>query len=289
MKALLGLLALAVVGSSTAPSSTDNVQPSSGADFDAIVRDLGKPIPFDRVFADAQAIPRFRGEFETSAQFEERRAAALAKCQQRYLIEAPVDPEYVRYDADKQVLIVAIYALTNTSASSDELSSVFGYGSELSKAGTEIKYDILGSGNVIWPLPREQRDVGTYDGSNAFGATVPVTKQEQIARGVFDRQGKHRESVWTETPEPYVKDSPPVAFEIKADPQGAKALKQGGLRAAILVAPKAPFYATGVDHFAPTIRAPYDRTTEVRYLIADIECAALYDTGGELLATRATR
>jgi hypothetical protein len=159
MKALLGLLALAVVGSSTtAPNGTDNVQPSSSVAFDAIVRELGKPIPFDRVFADARAIPRFKDEFETSAQFEERRAAALAKCQQRYLIEAPVDPEYVRYDADKQVLIVAIYALTNTSASSDELSAVFGYGSELSKAGAEVKYDILGSGNVIWPLPRREED-----------------------------------------------------------------------------------------------------------------------------------
>jgi len=106
---------------------------------------------------------------------------------------------------------------------------------------------------------------------------------------VFEREGQFEEDVWTEAQTPYVEDSPPVAFEIKVDLQRAKGLKQGGLRAAIVVSPIAPFYATGVDRFAPTIRAPYDCTTEVRYLICDVECAAIYDASGELLATRATR
>lgn len=290
----LPLLAMGIVvlgaGCATPPARVAGA-PSSrpAADFDALVRELRGPVPFDRVFADAQAIPRFKDEFETRAQFEERQAAALAEFQQRYLIDVPVDSEYVRYDADRQVLVIATYALTNTLASRDELGSAFGYGSDLSRAGVEVKYGILGSGNVMWALPREQRDVGTYDGSNAFGATVTIKKQEGIARGVFERQGKYEENVWTEARAPYVKDSPPVAFEIKADPQRAKAIKQGGLRAAILVSPRAPFYATGVDHFAPTVRVPYDRTTEVRYLIGDIQCAVIYDAGGQLLATRATR
>lgn len=280
----------AAAGSTRAPSRKDNIEPRKAEPtFEATVRELGEPVAFDPVFAAIQAVPRFQDEFETSAQFGERQAAALAKCRERYLIEVPVDPEYVRYDADRQVLVVATYALTNTSASRDELGSVFGYGSELRKAGEEIEYDILGSGNVMWAFPREQEDVGTYEGSNAFGASATIVKQERIACGVFDRRGKHRENVWTETPEPYVKDSPPVAFEIEAEPQRAKALKQGGLRAAILVEPKAPYYGTGVDTFTPTIRAPYDRTTEVRYFIADIQCAALYDAEGALLATRKTR
>lgn len=257
--------------------------------FEVLVRELGEPVAFDQVFAEIQAVPRFKDEFETTTQFNERQASAFSKCQARYLIGVPVDPEYVRYDADRQVLTVATYALTNTLASRDELSSVFSYGSELIEAGQEVEFDILGSGNVMWAFPREQEDVGKYEGSNAFGAIVTITKQVRIARGVFDRKGKHRESVWTETPAPFVKDSPPVAFEIEAEPEQAKALKQGGLRAAILVAPKAPYFGTGLDTFTPTIRAPYDRTTEVRYLVADIQCAALYDTDGALLTTRATR
>jgi len=275
---------------SLAPRRAAVVPPSPPVtNVEALLRDLGRPVPFDSVFADMQKVPRFKDEFETTSQFEERQAAALAKCQRRYLIDVPVDLEYVRYDADKQVLVVATYAMTNTVVSSEELGAVFGYGSELSMAGVEVSYTPLSSGNVVWSIPREQRDVGTYDGSNVFGATVTITKQEGIARGVFEREGKYEESIWTETREPYVEGSHPVAFAINVDPDRAKAIKQGGLRAAIVVFPTAPFYATGVDRFAPTIRAPYDRTTEVRYLIGNIEGAAIYNASEELLATRATR
>lgn len=258
-------------------------------DFEAVIRELGAPVIFDQVFAEVQGVPRFKDEFETAAQFTERQAAARAKCKERYLIAAPVDPEHVRYDADKQVLIVETYALTNTLATSDELGAVFGYGSELSKAKAEVKYTTLSSGNVMWIFPRERKDVGTYDGANAFGVKATITKQEGVSRGVFERQGAYEESVWVNGRQPYVKGSPPVAFEIKADLEKAKALKQSGLRAAILVVPKAPFYATGVDHFTPTIQAPYDRTTSVRYLVGDIQCAAIYDSEGKLLATRPTQ
>jgi hypothetical protein len=257
-------------------------------DFDAVVRALGSPVSFDQVFAEVQSIPRVKDEFETAAQFGERQAAARAKCQERYLIAAPVDSEHVRYDADKQVLVVATYALTNTLATSDELGAVFGYGSELSKAGVEIKYGLIGH-NVMWAFPRDQRDVGTYDGANALGVRATITRQEHTARGVFERQGAGDEDVWSDGTQPYVKGSPPVAFEIKADPARAKALKQGGLRDAVLVVPHSPYSATGVNHFNPTLRAPFDRTTTVRYLIGDIQCAALYDSEGKLLAMRATR
>lgn len=246
---------VSAMSASTAPArKTEAPSMRPAADIDALVRELGKPVAFDRVFSDVRAIPRFKDEFETTARFETRQAAALAKCQRRYLIDVPVDPESVRYDADKQVLVVATYALTNTVASSHELDAVFGYGSELSRAGVKVGYTTLSSGNVVWTLPREQRNVGVYDGSNAFGATVTIMKQEGIARGVFEREGKYEESVWTKVRAPYVKDSRPVAFEIKADPQRAKAIKQGGLQAAII-----------------------------------IQGAAIYDGSGELLATRETR
>lgn len=184
-----------VSATSTSTASVRETEaPSSRpvADIDALVRQLGKPAHFDRVFSDVQAIPRFKDEFETTAQFEARQAAALAKCQRRYLIDVPVDPEHVRYDADKQVLVVATYALTNTVASSDELGAVFGYGSELSRAGVEVGYTTLSSGNVVWALPREKRNVGVYNGSNAFGATVTITKQEGIARVSLSGKGSTR-------------------------------------------------------------------------------------------------
>ena len=252
------------------------------------MRKMGEPVTFDQVFAEILEIPRFKDEFETTSQFEERQASALAKCAPRYLIAVPVDCEYVSYDADRQVLVVATYALTNTRVSSDELSAMFGYGSDLSEAGEEIEYSL--SRNVAWSFPREGSDVGTYEGSNAFGAKVKITKQQRVARGIFERPSKNlQEDVWVEAQEPHVKGVDPVAFEIEADPSAARSLKESGLRAAVLVAPRAPFYAVGLDHFSPTIRAPIDRTTDVRYLIADIQCAAIYASTGELLASRPTR
>jgi hypothetical protein len=258
-------------------------------DAAALVQAMGAPVAFDAAFAEVQRIPRFKDEFETTGQFQKRQAPALAKCQPRYLLEVPVDPKYVRYDADKQMLTVATYALTNTIPTPDELASAFGDGSELSKAGVEVKYSTLVSGNVVWALPYEKKDVGIYDASNSFGVKTTVIKQEWIARCVFDREGQYRESVWVADEDADPRGSAPVAFEMKADPERARALKQRGLRAAILVAPKAPFHATGVDHFMPTSRAPFDRTTDVRYLVGDIQCAAIYDADGKLLAVRVTR
>lgn len=259
----------------------------SGTHFAAILGKVGPPISFDAAFAEIRQIPRLKGEFETTSEFNKRQAAALSKCKPVYLIQAPVDHQYVRYDADKQALVVATYALTNTLATRDELDSLFGFGSELKKAGQRVRYS--GLRNVVWPLPRVTKNVGTYKGANTFGVSVTITKQEQVARGVFEREARGQETVWFATPRPYIEGSPPVAFEIKADPPTAKALKKDGLRAAILVAPRAPFHAMGTTRFTPTIRAPYDRTGEVRYLIANIQCAAIYDSHGKLLATRATR
>jgi hypothetical protein len=271
-----------------APKSDDYQPRKAETNFEEVIRRVGAPAAFDRVFAEVQQVPRLKNEFETTAQFDERQASARAKCASLYLIATPVDPEHVRYDADKQALIVATYALTNTLASSDELGSLFGYSSELHKAGAEVGYSF--SSNVAWSFPRECNNVGVYQGSNAFGATVDIVKQEIIARGIFERRGAlHQEDVWVKAPDQHVKASPPVAFEIKVDPSTAKALKENGLRAAVLVAPRPPFHAVGIDRFSPTIRAPYDRTTEVRYLIGDIQCAAIYDSSGKLLATRPTR
>lgn len=290
------LLGVPLLGSPS--SDSQNLTTTIDADnqrlspsFDEILCELGPPSTFDEVFAEVRKIPRFKDEFETTNQFDDRQASAMATCARHYLIEAPVDHKYVRYDADAQVLSVVTYALTNTRASDGELNSLFGHGSELRASGQVLGYSTISS-NIAWAFPRDQRDVDTYDGSNAFGATLKITKQQGIARGVFEREGTLKENVWTEKAESNAHGTPtvdPVAFEVRTDPSTAKSLKNGGLRAALLVAPRAPYYVTGVDRFSPTIRAPFDRTTDVRYLIGDLQCVALFDPSGKLIAIRATR
>ena len=190
--------------------------------------------------------------------------------------------------ADTQTLIVATYALSNTSISRDELSAIFGYGSDLEKGGIHIEYSLLD--NVAWSLPRRSENVGTYPGQNAFGAMVEVVKQAQLSRGVFEREGSHDENLWSAKQPAYDKDAPPVAFAIQVTPADAKLLKKPGqLRAAFLIAPVPPYYASGTTTSAPTVNAPIDRTTNAKYIIGDIQGAALYDADGRLLGTRATR
>lgn len=277
-------------------ASTDESRSSAGGELQAVVQGLGAPVPFDQVFAEVQGVPRFKGEFETAAQFEQRQAAARAKCKERYLIATPVDPEHIRYDADKQVLLVTVWALKNTGTTDDELNSLFCWSSELKKANVEIKYGTSIWKNVEWAFPRDRRDVGTYDGQNAFGFRATIIKQEITSRGIFERQGARGgdildgEDVWFRRQPKNVEVSLRAAFEIKADPDRARAFKQNGaLRAGVLVAPRFPFCATGVVRDTPTIRDPFDRTTTARYLIGDIQCVALYDSEGKLLATRPTQ
>lgn len=272
------------------PECSQAEEPGVDSDARAAVVASGAAIPFDEVFKAVQSVPRFKDEYETSTAFEQRRSAALDSVQHLYLIEAPIDEEYVKYDADTQTLVVATYALSNTGLSSEEFSAMFGYGSELNKNGIEVEYSMLiGGGNIAWALPRERKNVGAYAGQNAFGGTQEVIKQVEISRGVFERQGAYEESIWSATRPQYDANNPPRAFEIPVPPMEARALREAGLRAAFLVAPAPPYYATGTTRFTPTLNAPYDRTTTIQYLIGDIQAVALFSAEGDLLAARATQ
>lgn len=278
-------------------NAASDAQPTTaGGELNAIIQGLGTPVPFDQVFAEVQGVPRFKGEFETAAEFEQRQAQARAKCKERYLIATPVDPEKIRYDADKQVLLVTVWALKNTGSTDDELSSMFGWSSDLKKEKVEIRYGTSIWPNVEWAFPRERRTDGTYDGQNAFGVRATIIKEEITAKGVFEREGARGgdildgEDVWFRRQPKNVEVSLRSAFEIKVDPDRARALKQNGaLRAGVLVAPRFPFYATGVARQTPTIQSPFDRTTHTRYLVGDIQAVALYDAGGQLIGVRETR
>jgi hypothetical protein len=249
---------------------------------------LGSPRAFSEVWDIVQSIPRFKDEFETTAAFSARQMAALSTIESTFLIEAPIDMEYVEYDADREILSIVEYAFTNTVASSDELMAVFGYSSELHEQGIEIDYGILG-GSIAWMFPRETETTGAYVGSNALGASVEVAQQTRTAFGVFERRAKHGEDLWHISAPPQSSTSAVTVFRISADPARAKRLEKDGLRAALLVSIAPPYFATGTTSFQPTLSAPYDRKTHIMYLIGDIRAAALYDSDGEMLAVCATR
>lgn len=271
---------------STAREHDQSQRSFTDSEYVVIIKNLKTPIPFDNAFSQLQSIPRAKTEFETTDVFARRQEEAQNRLPSHFLIDAPLDIEYVKYDADKQTLTVAIYALTNTHTGNHELRKAFGHGSELYKAGTQIEYSF---NNIAWALPLESRNIGTYNGSNSFGANVIIVEQERVFRGAFERRAKKNESLWFAKDPDYIENSPPIIFEIQASPAYARSLKQTGLRAAMLIAPKPPFHAVGTGKFLPTIRAPYDRTTEYRFIVCDILCAAVYDANGKLLATRITQ
>jgi hypothetical protein len=80
------------------------IEPDAESEARAAVIAAGPPKQFEDVFKAVQSVPRFRDEYETSAVFEQRRSIALDSIQKSYLITAPVDMEYVKYDADSQTL-----------------------------------------------------------------------------------------------------------------------------------------------------------------------------------------
>lgn len=272
------------------PEKSLAMEPDAESESRTAVIAAGPPKQLEDVFKAVQTVPRFKDEYETSAAFEQRRSVALNSIQQSYLISAPVDMEYVKYDADSQILIVVTYAVANTGLSSDELAAMFGYGSDLKKNGIEVDYSpLIGGGNIAWALPRETTNVGAYTGQNSFGGTFEVIKQVEASMGIFEREGAYEESIWSATRPAFDANNQPRAFEIPATPTEARALKEAGLSAAFLLAPTPPFYATGVTRFTPTVSAPYDRTTTVRYIIGDIQAVALFSAKGELLAARHTQ
>lgn len=119
-----------------------------------------------------------KDEFETTAAYDARIAAALGETGGTLLLAKKLeDAKYIEYDADAGVLRIRSFALQNTGF---DPSSLWGYGGPLDgkvdrltfHRGIEVSFD------------ESEKVVGSYTGTNSFGASAKIAKIDRDSWGV---------------------------------------------------------------------------------------------------------
>jgi hypothetical protein len=225
------------------------------------------PITIQSALARFANVPTEKGEFETTAQFAARQAAAVGGAVGPIIISKEVDPQYIRYDADAQRLTIQTYLFDNANFSHDV---VFGYGTPLHD---RVTYSALYNTDVV--ISQSETPAGSYRASNAFGANVEVTRIRRRTFAVFEGQSAQSGL--------FANGGGPVLVQVSMPPAQAQTIKPQ-LRIAFVVTPRSPYIARGTGAAnRPSISYPFEITEEVTVLMADIQCALLTDSGNRVL------
>lgn len=220
-----------------------------------------------------------KGEFETTQEFAKRRNAVLASAQPKeVVISATVDPAHIRYDADGQRFIIERFAWANITGG---FETVFGIGNRYGVAPMNLLDDAHGLGLLI-----EERAVGTYQASNAYGRTLTVTKIERTRFAAFDRRRLPREQTWRydfgRDREPMEVSSPTPGIVLPMRSEQAQTAKQG-LRFGVEFTPREPFIATGTETYTPRVDRPTDIVETISVFTGKIGCLVVTDATGMVL------
>lgn len=235
------------------------------------------PTTIDAAIATVSKVPGVKGEFETTAQFEARQAAASGGTLGRMIVAKAPERKYFEYDADGGKLRIKSYAFDNINVDYDD---VFGYGT---KYYEKVKYSHL-SYNLDVVMSETEVPTGSYVGGNAFGAKTRVTKKTRTTKVIFD----HDAASYSEGLFPGA-DKNAVIGELALSPAEAQRLK-ATMRVAFAITPKAPYFASGVKNWGDaTIDNPEEVRQPISVVIADIQCGLLLDAGGKVLAAYPTR
>lgn len=215
-----------------------------------------------------------KGEFETSAAYAARQAAAPKPGQS--VLRVQLDPESLTYDADTQAFQYFEYAL----------SPIIDF-AHLTGLTPDQKTLFDGAERpVALMVSQERRDAGSYEAENAYGAKTTVAKWVIDKHVVFEARGRKGPTGDTLLNEH--RRYEPRSLSVRVPIDRAAALKTE-LSGVALVTPKAPYYATGSEFMAATRTSPTENTVQVSILFADIQCFGIMDGAGTLLAHWATR
>lgn len=236
-------------------------QTVKAATFDAAVAPFAKLAPKD--------------EFETTAQYEARRTAALSGASSTLIIaKEPEDRKYIEYNADTGLLRIISYAFTNTRID---------MGRAFRSANAVIKPE-PGVWNLDVTISLTDKPQSTYTATNAYGAKTEVVKISRKTKAIYERPGNLLEGLF-----PAADKEPYVVGQIRASPEEARRLKQE-LKLAFVVDPKQPYLVQGRHELGHvTISNPRDVTEEFAILVADIRCGLVLDRAGKVLGAYPTR
>ncbi len=224
-----------------------------------------------------------KGEFETTAQFEARKARAMAAAmaamaaadlRRPVLLGGIYTPRYAEYDADNERFIIRTDAWDN---------GFIRWRYVLCGGVLSCEFEPeprRGLGNRAVVMAADQKDGGSYRASNAFGAEVTVRVTRSTEYGVFDEplRGEYEasEPEWAHELTMGEDDRPAVVLPVPL--QHAPELKDT-MRVGVLVRPKEPFTARGFY----SISSEYGITAHI--IVADILCAVITDRDRGVLKT----
>lgn len=248
---------------------------------------LGTSIPFlsaEDAYSDFSEKSLVKDEFETTAQFQERRRQVQQALNgSELVIEGTYDPEFVAYNADRQLFQVMTLAwdnlafpVTGALGRQNSIGAVSGWSRDYAVA-----------------LSQSDEATGQYEAQNGYGASTTVTKVNRTTIGVFDKSYKPADSLGR-LPEEWQRDSyvtrwsdvlrentnyEAVSFAVA--PDEARMLKPD-MRVAVVMRPKAPYFAEGSFTNSPTRSSPIELNWHVAALVGDIQCVVLTDKDGSL-------
>lgn len=223
-----------------------------------------------------------KGEFETTAQFETRRAAAIARIPNDLIIaKRPAKPdEYAIYDADTQQLRVKSYFFTDL--------PIIDYWDAIQP--TEF-YESLKPGlnysNYGVTLSFTEARTGSYQAQNGYGARWTIERIARTQNGIFERE---HSIMAPSSLFPAADDSPHFVGAVPVTPEAARSFRRN-LMTAFVVKPAAP-YVMRSTHKAPygsTIQNPTETIVNSTILVGDIRCGLLISAQGEVLGAYETR
>lgn len=241
------------------------------------------PGTLEDLLVDLQKLPSIKDEFETTAAFDARIAAASTGTSGQRIVWVPLDKKYVGYDADTSKLSLQTYALTNENT---KYSGVFGYGTPLVD---KVRFDSGLGSNINIVVHKPETTSGTFVGQNSFGASTTITRVKRHTLALFEREGAMGEDlffpnrqtgtalkqIFAEFPDTPVE----VAKKVKTE-----------LMAAVIIVPKWPFYAKGkVSYGRPSIARPTDIDETLEVGIVDFQCALLTNSVGKVFGAIDTR
>jgi len=265
--AYVGIPAPAELSAALAAATADTAQATHFCS--AFIGRQVAPQPFDIALKQVAKVPP-KDEFETTEQYSARLAAGSQDLQSLIIAKEVEDYKYLAYDADRQKLVVRGYAFDNRKFNPSRIFAAAN--AQEPRASTLGNIDIL--------IGETDTSLGSYIGTNAFGALVRIDKVLRSTKAIF--QGSASELI----PSIFVAQSMSgVIGEIAMTPDVARSLKSK-LKIALVVKPKAPFIVrASYPDGEPTFDSPKDVEVNATVLIADIQCGLLLDHRSEVIGS----
>lgn len=223
-------------------------------------------------FSNFKSAP-VKNEFEKSDDFQKRLDAFEASNREPRLVENTASRRIIEYNADEERFEI------RASAFGDEPLLLWGTTKDFPSSLKPKRK------NFTIEISEEVAEAGTYEASNAYGATVNVKDKNSEVYNVYDSPGgKIGRSHWE--PDARVKsDSSKYKWDtmyLDMPPEKAKELKDS-IQFGLAFSPKPPFYFETSRISTPTIRNPNRRYTKYHNIAADISCAFMTDGNGRVL------